>query len=77
MIMISINNILCLLALGFSRSYTLSLVIRFIHGLLDSSLGLSKTIVTDLCNDTNMAFGTSLLYAGYAIGRCVCPPFSI
>ena len=39
--------------------------------MLDSSLGVSKTIAADLCNDNNMAFGTSLLFTGFGIGRYV------
>lgn len=68
MIITSISNVIFIFALGLSRNYIGSLIIRFLHGLLDSSLGVSKTIAADLCNDTNMAFGTSLLYTGFAIG---------
>lgn len=69
MILTSISNAILILALGLSRNYTGSLIIRFLHGMLDSSLGVSKTIAADLCNDNNMAFGTSLLYTGFGIGR--------
>lgn len=76
MIITSISNIMCILALGLSRNYYGSLIIRFLHGLLDSSLGVSKTIAADLCNENNMAFGTSLLYTGFGIGRYVYSPHS-
>ena len=58
----------CLLALGLSQNYYLSLAIRLIHGLTDGGLGVCKTIVADLCNDSNIMIGTGQIFVGAAIG---------
>lgn len=66
--MMIIGNVICLFALGLSKNYYLSLIIRLIHGLVDGGLGVSKTILADLCNDSNITIGTGMIFVGGAIG---------
>lgn len=63
-----IGNTLCIFGLGFSKNYYLSLLFRFIHGVVDGSLGVCKTIMADLSNDRNIAIGTGFLFVGSTIG---------
>lgn len=58
----------CTFVFGMSRSFSLSLVIRFLHGIFDGSLPLAKTILSEISNDTNIAIGTSQFFVGTAIG---------
>lgn len=68
MIFVTIGDFFLLLFFGLSKNYYLSLVIRFVHGVVDGLLGLSKTMVADLCNDSNIAIGTGMVFVGGAIG---------
>jgi singapore isolate B (sub-type 7) whole genome shotgun sequence assembly, scaffold_8 len=64
----------CLLSLGLSQNYYLSLAIRLLHGLIDGGLGVCKTIVADLCNDSNIMIGTGQIFVGAAIGGYISLP---
>ena len=64
----------CLLALGLSQNYYLSLAIRLLHGLIDGGVGVCKTIVADLCNDSNIMIGTGQIFVGAAIGGYISLP---
>ena len=61
---------MCTFVFGLSRSFSLSLVIRFLHGVFDGSLPLAKTILSEISNDKNIAIGTSQFFVGTAIGGC-------
>ncbi len=67
-ILSTIGNFVLILLLGMSKNYYFSLVIRFLHGVADGLLGISKTMVADLCNDSNIAVGTGMIFVGGAIG---------
>ena len=64
----------CLLSLGLSQNYYLSLAIRLLHGLIDGGLGVCKTIVADLCNDSNILIGSGQIFVGAAIGGYISLP---
>ena len=64
----------CLLSLGLSQNYYLSLAIRLLHGLIDGGLGVCKTIVADLCNDSKIMIGTGQIFVGAAIGGYISLP---
>lgn len=64
----------CLLSLGLSQNYYMSLAIRLLHGLIDGGLGVCKTIVADLCNDSNIMIGTGQIFVGAAIGGYISLP---
>ena len=64
----------CLLSLGLSQNYYLSLAIRLLHGLIDGGVGVCKTIVADLCTDSNIMIGTGQIFVGAAIGGYISLP---
>ncbi|KAK8817276.1 zinc induced facilitator-like 2 protein [Blastocystis sp. ATCC 50177/Nand II] len=72
-ILSTIGNFVLILLLGMSKNYYFSLVIRFLHGVADGLLGISKTMVADLCNDSNIAVGTGMIFVGGAIGGFLGP----
>ena len=53
-----------------------SLVIRLFHGLTDGTLNVTKTIITEISNDRNIALGTSFIFIGISVGRLVGPLMS-
>lgn len=53
---------------SFSTNYVASVVIRFIHGLLDGVIPIAKAIVSEISNARNIALGTSSIFVGIAIG---------
>ena len=63
-----IVSALCLVLFGFSTNFTLSVWIRFLHGLLDGAIPLGKTILSEISNEKNIAFGTSQFFVGTSIG---------
>ena len=66
-----VGNVVCLFSLGLSKNYYVSLVIRLLHGLIDGGLGVSKTIMADLCTDSNITIGTGMIFVGAAVGGYV------
>ncbi|XP_057302259.1 uncharacterized protein LOC130636530 isoform X2 [Hydractinia symbiolongicarpus] len=61
------------LAFGFSRSFTWAVTTRFIVG---ASLGISlisKSIIADVCDDTNMAFAMTILLSTVSVGFIIGP----
>ena len=42
--------------------------IRFFHGLLDGAIPLGKTILSEITNEKNIAFGTSQFFVGSSVG---------
>lgn len=45
-----------------------ALAIRFLHGLIDGTVPVVKTIQTEVSNPDNIAFISSLYFVGGAIG---------
>ena len=74
-VLATIGNFFLIILLGVSKNYFLSLVIRFLHGVTDGNLGIAKTIVADLCNDSNIAIGTGMVFVGGAVGGQSCAFF--
>lgn len=69
----SVGNIVCITGFGLSSNYYLSLVIRFIHGLTDGSLGVTKIILAEISNDRNISLGSSFFFVSVAVGRLLGP----
>lgn len=65
-------NGLCLIALAYTTNFWVSLVVRFLHGLLDGSIPLSKAMITEISNSRNISLGTTLFFAGMSIGGFTC-----
>ncbi|KAK8812471.1 hypothetical protein WA158_007705 [Blastocystis sp. Blastoise] len=68
-----ISFLLCILLFGYTTNYTLALIIRVFWGIADGYLGLSKTIVSEICDDSNVAMGFSLFQFGMGFGSLIGP----
>ncbi|XP_057302261.1 uncharacterized protein LOC130636531 [Hydractinia symbiolongicarpus] len=61
------------LAFGFTSNFDWAVTTRFIQG---SSLGIvliSKSIIPDVCDDTNMAFAMTILLSTVSVGFIIGP----
>lgn len=58
----------CLVAFGMCDHVKPALAIRFLHGLIDGTVPVVKTIQTEVSNPDNIAFISSLYFVGGAIG---------
>ena len=56
---------------SFSTNYVASVVIRFIHGILDGVLPIAAATVSEISNARNIALGTSSIFVGVAFGGFV------
>ena len=63
-----IVNVICMVALGFSSNFSLSVVIRFVHGLIDGVIPVAKAIISEISNEKNLALGTSSIFIGMSLG---------
>ena len=61
------------LAFGFSNNYYVGVLCRFLYGLSDGTMNVSKTMLAELSNKRNISLGTSFIFVGSAIGRIVGP----
>lgn len=61
-------NVMCMVALGFSSNFSLSVAIRFIHGLIDGVIPVAKAIISEISNERNLALGTSSIFIGSSLG---------
>lgn len=59
---------------GLSTSFWMALISRFIWGLLNSTLGIVKTYVSELCNTKTMAAGFSWISTAQGVARYALPP---
>lgn len=58
---------------GFSTSYYHALFLRFLTGLLNGVVGVSKTYIAEICDETNQSKAFSLLGLNRALGLLVGP----
>ena len=61
-------HVICVIAFGLCDNIKAALFIRLIHGLVDGSVPVVKTIQTEISNPQNIAFVSSLFFVGSAIG---------
>ncbi|KAH9009417.1 MFS general substrate transporter [Lactarius deliciosus] len=59
---------------GLSRSFPALVFSRFFHGMLNGNIGVMKSMMAELTDETNVARGSSLISVTWAIG-CVMGPF--
>ena len=57
------GTIFAVLLFGFSTSFTQALTARFLWGLLNGNIGVAKTMMAEICDDTNQAKGMALIAA--------------
>lgn len=63
----------CALAFGFSPTFYGAVFARFMWGLLNGNIGVTKTYLTEISDDTNSAKGMSLYGAIGGFGRTIGP----
>lgn len=61
------------LAFGFAPSFAMAIVTRFLWGFLNGNIGVSKTYMGEILDDTNTAKGMALFGVIGGIGRTVGP----
>ena len=63
----------CITAFGFSGSFVEAVMWRFLAGALNGNNGIVKTMVSEVCDDTNMATGFSLIGLLGGLARLTSP----
>ncbi|XP_056019007.1 uncharacterized protein LOC125663922 isoform X2 [Ostrea edulis] len=66
------NGFFCLL-FGFTINLPMALVTRFFAGLTNGSVGIAKTILYEISDDTNQAIGMSILSMSWGAGIILGP----
>jgi MFS family permease len=59
------------LLFGFSQNFAWAVTARFLWGLLNGNLGVAKTYISEVCDDSNQAKGFSVIGTSSGIGRLV------
>ncbi|KAH8968083.1 hypothetical protein BDL97_03G110700 [Sphagnum fallax] len=62
--------------LGFCSTYTSACFVRFLAGLLNGTLTVTKSVVSELCDGSNLAKGFGLLNLAWGIGAMMGPVVS-
>ncbi|XP_065639996.1 uncharacterized protein LOC124815179 isoform X2 [Hydra vulgaris] len=55
-------------AFSLSRSFTWALVTRLLQGASTGVIIITKSILVDVCDDTNISLALSILFTGYFLG---------
>ena len=64
------------LAFGFSSSFYWALITRFIQGAFMGIIVITKSILADVCDETNFSLGLSILISSFSVGLMyVCISF--
>ncbi|KAH9026658.1 MFS general substrate transporter [Lactarius hengduanensis] len=58
---------------GLSRSFTALVFSRCLHGMLNGNIGVMKSMMAELTDETNMARGFSLIPVTWAVGGAIGP----
>lgn len=61
-------NAISLVAFGMCTYVNYALVVRFVHGLIDGTVPIVKTIQTEISNKSNIALVSGLYFVGCAVG---------
>lgn len=57
------------LLFGFSQTFAWAIVARFLWGFLNGNIGVAKTYLSEICDDTNQAQGFSVIGTSSGVGR--------
>ena len=60
-------------AFGLAPTFALALLVRLGWGLLNGNIGVAKTYLSEICDDTNQARGMALIAAQGGLGRVFGP----
>ncbi|KAL8594413.1 hypothetical protein ACOMHN_018121 [Nucella lapillus] len=58
---------------GFADSLPLAMVLRFLAGLVNGTVGVAKTVLYDVSDNTNQAFSMSILSIAWGLGLILGP----
>lgn len=61
------------LTFGFSHNFYWAVTARFLQGCAQGQIIVSKSILADVCDDSNMAFGLSVVMTSFTVGIVVGP----
>jgi MFS family permease len=67
------GNLVTTLIFGMSRVFWLALLSRFICGLINGNIGVIKSYIREITDETNQARAYTLRSAGYSIGTIIGP----
>eukprot|EP00937_MAST-01D_sp_MAST-1D-sp2_P006963 g6963.t1 len=67
------GTIFAVLLFGFSTSFAQAVTARLLWGLLNGNIGVAKTMMAEICDDTNQARGMALIAAQGGFGRLIGP----
>ncbi|XP_065671631.1 uncharacterized protein LOC136089513 [Hydra vulgaris] len=59
------------LAFAFTRSFTWALVTKLLQGAAMGVIVITKSIMVDVCDDTNVSLAFSILFTGYHLGNII------
>jgi len=68
-----IGTICAILLFGMSETFYVALIARFLWGLLNGNLGVVKTTLTELCDDSNQAAAFAILGVNGGVSRSIGP----
>ncbi|XP_077980638.1 uncharacterized protein LOC144435870 [Glandiceps talaboti] len=68
-----VGTFFCVMFFGFSISFIWAVSFRFLWGLLNGIIAVTKTYLSEICDDSNMAKGFSLLGTAAGISRLLAP----
>ena len=67
------SNIICQILFGFSNWYWFAVLTRFINGVTNSNVSLTKSYVRDVSNVSNQSRLFSFRSIGFALGSMIAP----
>ncbi|KAH9974962.1 member of major facilitator multidrug-resistance DHA1 sub-family [Lactifluus volemus] len=67
------GSIISIISFGFSRSFWAIVVSRCLHGALKGDIGVVKSVMGEITDDSNVALGFSLLPMTWNVGRAIGP----
>ncbi|KAH3890596.1 hypothetical protein DPMN_014681, partial [Dreissena polymorpha] len=73
MLLTILLNGLSSLAFGFTTSITFAIITRLFSGLVNGTVGTSKTILYEISDNTNQAVGMSIISVAWGMGMMVGP----
>ncbi|KAH9054529.1 MFS general substrate transporter [Lactarius vividus] len=68
-----LGTIVASILFGLSRSFTALVFSRCLHGMLNGNIGVMKSMMAELTDETNMARGFSLIPVTWAVGGTIGP----
>ncbi|CAM6035092.1 unnamed protein product [Sphagnum compactum] len=69
-------SMVCATLLGFCSTYTSACLVRFLGGLLNGTLTITKSALAELCDGSNQAKGFGILNLAWGIGSVTGPVVS-